>query len=135
MKTVIYKGTSDFQEFGKADFAKAGVDQGKLVFAQGEPKEVSDEVFDALLSTDPDESIFHDFSFEAGPDADEEENDSDDEPTKARKKAAKKSATSKKAAQTSSGSDQQDFDGAAGTSRTGGTAPVGNGSSTAGSTP
>lgn len=129
MKTVIYKGTSNFQEFGKADFAKADVEQGKLVFERDVPKEVSDEVYEALLSTDPEESIFHDFQFEAGPE--EVEEDDSSEEASAKKKAAKKSAASAKTAQTDSGSDQQTLDGGAGTGGTA-TAPVGNGSSTTG---
>lgn len=70
---VKYTGTSDFQEFGAADFKKADIEQGKLRFAQGEPKEVSDEVGQALISS---EGIFGDHSFE---EVSEEKGDFDDE--------------------------------------------------------
>lgn len=64
MTQVKYDGTSDFQIFTKADFEKAGVDdQGKVTFAKGEPTEVSEAAAAALLSSDADESIFHDFVF------------------------------------------------------------------------
>lgn len=129
MKTVVYKGTSNFQEFGKADFEKADIDQGKLVFERDVPKEVSDEVFEALTATKAEDSpIFYDAPFEAGPDTSEEDGDSEATRTaKAQRKAAKQSAKSQKAAVTDSGTTQA-VSGRSG--NTGGTA--GNGASTGG---
>lgn len=70
---VKYTGTSDFQEFSKADFEKAGVeDQGKVRFAKDEPKDISESAAEALLSKD---GVFGDYSFE--------EADEDDEPRSA----------------------------------------------------
>lgn len=57
---IEYTGTSDFQEFSKADFAQAGVEQGKLSFPKNKPVEVPDEVAQALLSK---EGVFGSFSF------------------------------------------------------------------------
>lgn len=71
---VKYTGTSDFQVFNKSDFQRAGVeDQGKVTFAKDEPTEVTDSAGTALLSTDSEESIFHDFSFEEVTDEEDEE--------------------------------------------------------------
>jgi hypothetical protein len=72
---VKYTGTSDFQGFDSKDFDKAGVDGKKVLFAQGEPKEVSDEVGQALIAKD---GIFGDFSFEEVKDSDDAEADGSD---------------------------------------------------------
>lgn len=133
---ITYDGPSDFQEFGAADFAKADIEQTKLVFQRGVPKEVSEEVAQALTSTDAEESpIFHDFAFSIA----EDEEEADDEAKGAKKKAAAKKAAAKKAAasQTASGSqsegsgDSTPTGGNGSSTSTGGT--VGNGSSTDGS--
>jgi hypothetical protein len=59
---VKYTGTSDFQEFGAEDFKKADVNnQKKVVFAKGEPTEVSPQAGKALLS---DEGLFGPYAFE-----------------------------------------------------------------------
>lgn len=112
---VKYTGISDFQEFGAEDFKKAGVEQRKLSFARGEVVEVDDAVGEALTSTDADESIFWDFSFEQV--EDDEESDASAEELKAERKAAKKAAAPQ-------GSD----------SSGGATGTTGRGSSTGGST-
>lgn len=58
---VAYTGTSDFQEFGPADFAKAGIEDAKFHrFAQGEPTEVDDNIGEALVAKS---GIFGDFLF------------------------------------------------------------------------
>lgn len=92
MTQVVYNGTADFQEFGKADFEKANVDHGKVRFANGEPTEVPDEVAEVLTSK---EGIFGDFAFKlVENDADEEDPgdfDEEAETARAQKKAAKKS--------------------------------------------
>ena len=62
---IVYTGPSDFQEFSKADFAKASIEHNKIHFAKNVPQEVADEVAAALVSKDADESpIFYDYSFE-----------------------------------------------------------------------
>lgn len=63
---VKYTGTADFQGFDKADFTKAGIDdQGKVMFAKGEPLEVSDAAGALLISKDAEESpLFYGHSFE-----------------------------------------------------------------------
>jgi membrane protein involved in colicin uptake len=136
MTFITYDGPSNFQEFSAADFNKADIEQNKLVFERGVPKEVSDEVAQALTSTDPEKSpIFHDFAFSM---ADDEE-EADDEAKAAKKKAAAKKSAAKKAAtsQTASGSqsegsgDSTPTGGNGSSTSTGGT--VGNGSSTDGS--
>ena len=140
MTFITYDGPSDYQEFGAADFKKADIDQGKLVFQRGVPKEVSDEVAEALTSTDADESpIFHDFSFSEAEDPKEAEAEEEAAQTKSTKKkaAAKKSASSQTSSGSQSSGDAGD-DGSTGgngsstggSTGTGGTA--GNGSSTAG---
>ena len=95
MTKVIYTGTADFQEFSKADFEKAGVeDQNKVRFAKGEPTEVSDSAAEALLATKEDESIFFDHSFEAADDDEGGDSDTESTTSRARKKAAARSAAS-----------------------------------------
>ena len=80
---IKYTGTSDFQEFGKADFDKAGVEGGKkLRFARNEPVEVDDTLAEALISK---EGLFGDFSFEQ---ADEEDDDTEPKSAAAKAKAA-----------------------------------------------
>lgn len=119
---VKYTGTSDFQEFSAADFSKAGVEQRKLSFARGEVVEVDDAVGEALTSTDADESIFWDFSFEQV--EDDEESDASAEELKAQKKAAKKAAPP----QGSSSSDTATSGTGTGTSTGGSTGSSGRGS-------
>lgn len=60
-KLVQYSGTSDVQEFSKADFAKAGVEQNMLRFRRGEAVEVPSAVADALLSPN---GVFGGYSFD-----------------------------------------------------------------------
>jgi hypothetical protein len=58
---IKYTGTSDFQEFSKADFDKADVEGGKKVrFAKDEPTEIDDALGQALVSK---EGLFGDHSF------------------------------------------------------------------------
>lgn len=119
---VTYTGTSDFREFSKADFDKAGVEGGKkLSFARGETVEVDDALGEALVSK---EGLFGDESFS---EAEDEEDEADT--TKSAKAAAKASdaegaPTSGKAAKTQSG----------GGDSAGSTGSTGKGSSTPSST-
>lgn len=133
---ITYDGPSNFQEFGAADFKKADIEQGKLVFERGVPKEVEDEVADVLTSTDAEDSpIFHAFAFSEAEDHEE----ADDEAKAAKKKAAAKKSAAKKAAASqtatgsqSAGSDADGPTGGNGSSTGGAGGTVGNGSSTAG---
>ena len=58
---IKYTGSSDFQEFGASDFAKADLEQRKLSFARGVEMEVDDLVGRALTSSD---GIFGGHQFE-----------------------------------------------------------------------
>ena len=49
MKSIVYDGTSDVQEFSKADFGVEGVEGKKATFPKGHVVEVEDEVADLLL--------------------------------------------------------------------------------------
>lgn len=49
---VKYTGTSDSRGYSKADFEKAGVENGALKFLKDEPTEVSDALGKALLEHD-----------------------------------------------------------------------------------
>lgn len=72
MKTIAYTGTSDFQTFGKADFAKAGVEDGKkITFARHEPTEVDDDIAQVLLDR---EGLFGGYSFTDVTEEGEDEN-------------------------------------------------------------
>lgn len=96
---VAYTGTSDFQKFSKADFAKAGIEDGKNhSFARGEPTEVNDEIGEALVAKD---GIFGDFSFVSLEEV--EEGDTNEQTEEAQRKAADKAAkrAAKKAASSS----------------------------------
>lgn len=59
-KEIVYDGNADVQTFNKADFAKEGVDQGKLSFNKGEVVEVDDSVAEVLLGG---QGVFADFGF------------------------------------------------------------------------
>lgn len=67
---VVYRGTSDFQEFGKKDFAKVNIDQGKLRFERNVPKEVSAEVAEVLTRK---EGLFGPYDFELATEDDVQE--------------------------------------------------------------
>jgi hypothetical protein len=121
MTAVRYTGPANFQEFGKADFAKADVDQGKLVFPQGESVEVSQEVHDALTAKD---GIFGDFSFESA--------NEDEAVSPAQAKVSKKQS-SDKTVPSNEGAALQEDTGAAATPATAGTTTAGT-SGTAGTT-
>lgn len=66
-KKVVYHGPADFQEFNKADFAKAEIDHGKVRFEQGVPQDVPSEVADVLTAKD---GVFGDHQFREATDKD-----------------------------------------------------------------
>lgn len=62
---VQYTGPSNSQEFSKADFKKAELDQDDTVFPKNTAVQVPEKVGAALVSGDAEESpIFFDFDFE-----------------------------------------------------------------------
>lgn len=96
---IAYTGTADFQEFSKADFKKAGIEDAKaLRFAQGEPVEVDDELGEALTDS---EGIFGDHSFTNLDDV--EEGDTDEQTLENQREVAEKATkrTTRKASSTS----------------------------------
>jgi hypothetical protein len=70
MKWIQYQGPADFQQYDAQDLQKAGVeDAGALSFAKGEPREVPDEIADALVGNET--GLYGDFIEVDEPDEEE----------------------------------------------------------------
>lgn len=139
MRTIAYVGTSDFQEFSKADFEKAGIEDAKSVrFARFEPTEVSAEIAEVLVNRN--DTVFDDFLFEdlteVGEDAEtnaEQLVEQGVEAEKAGKKAEKKAAKASDSSSPETAGKAAKTQGAS-PDGTGGPTSTGAGSSTGGPT-
>lgn len=114
---VTYTGSSNFREFSAKDLETLGIEDGKKHrFEKGVPQEVDDEVGQTLVEGN--------FNFVEVSD--------EEDAQKATKRAAKKAA--KDSDKSTGKSSQSDGTGTGGSTTTGATAAVGNGSSTPGTT-
>lgn len=104
MKVQYDGGQTDFLELDKADFTKAGVEDGKkLRFATGEPTEVPDAVGEALIAKD---GLFGDFPFKQ---VEEEDEDLDGDEAEAEVKSTN-AAAAEAGEPTSTGTVQESTD-------------------------